>query len=852
MVLPLDLTITIILMFRSCAFALLLVFAHSDPSIIPLSESTQYFSSLSQSNYSYFYTFINPSKSLDIAVQPISGDTDLFLNVISNNTDPKSLPMPSAASSDYSSMSAVVLESIHLASSTLKTCIEPCSLLISVLCLSKECEFSIFYDQGSYLVLQPNRPSQGSTLAGKYTYFRYPKFDTKPILIVLTVLGSSNPDLYVAKDRIPLRNNATWSSTTYGGETLQITGALEGIYYLGVFCDTKSEFSITVSTDIEPITQLYSGLPQFSQITAKSRSVYYFWSYSRENIQIKATVIYGEITILVNTQNPLQEEVYEKIPTFTNYMWKSFDINNQDNSVWIYSADRNFCTDCNLVISVIGLTSSEFTIVAKNQQYLEVLQNAVPVYGIVEANKIDSYMFTLDSSTSVEFRLQVYSGDADLFIGTSTPVSENFYTWASASSFAEEVISIPTGDKAWICGTYYLAVSGWGSSAYTLTALVSGTVITLIQGMHRQYSLARPMNFYLHTLGSVYYTCTITGLHEDLHPLVFINSDSIAPAIPTPELHQVVYDNPHYYDPIINFFTFGVVESEDRIYAISVHSNIKAGKDQYFSLGCVSAGSPVKLPQHSYSVYRLEKESMQFELFTLTEHNVVVTLGLCRGTMRMEISKDPVHYIQDPSINVFRAADRVVGFIRNPKGSYYIRVTGDHWGCFELFTEVERSFSLSPGGEVLYREDGKGGFEVQWPKAKLNNEESSEIIEYYVYASSSFREGLDSACTLKMLNKDNEVSLLAVVTGNSFVVQGQESVIVSVVAVLGKFRMSPGGYATYNPIQLVYKEEESEQRGWWKIIFGGVIVAGIAGLIIKKYKDSRPRRAAGGYELSRF
>ena len=174
-----------------------------------LTESEIYFDQMVYKEYRHFYSFINIGNSLDIAVQPIYGDTNLFVNVSNDEIDPSNSLMPSELSYEYSSMQAITLETIHIPQTRFVSCTTNCILKISILCLSSGCGFNVFYDQDKPLILLPNRPTQGSTIKNTFTYFRYLREDNLPLLILLTVLGTSNPDVYVSKEKIPTQQNAT-------------------------------------------------------------------------------------------------------------------------------------------------------------------------------------------------------------------------------------------------------------------------------------------------------------------------------------------------------------------------------------------------------------------------------------------------------------------------------------------------------------------------------------------------------------------------------------------------------------------------------------------------------------------
>ena len=452
-----------------------------------LSESQIYEDSMKSGEYKYFYSYISKNKNIDIVVQPIYGDTDLFVILVDNDKDPTKFPMPNPNFYNFSSMTSVMLESVHISSSKLDYCTKNCSIKISVLCLSSECAFDVYFDQGSYIFLTNNRPIQGWTEKEAFAYFRYLRTDDKPLMILLTVLGSSNPDLYVAKDSKPGLNNATWSSSTLGGETLIISDKDKGLYFIGVYCDTKSEFTILLTSEIDPIYPLYSGLPQYIYNEIGTRSNFYFWSASDENLQIKVSVLAGKIFLVANAQNPENQEMYERLPTKEFYTWASFDTKNDQSSITILNTDSRFCKDCNIIISVFALSNSEYTIVGTNEQYLEILQNGVPSHGILSKNKLDSYIFVLDSLSDIEIKLVVYSGNANVYVDTKTPVASNYFRWRSSTWYDVEVVQILKTDKDWVLGTYYIAVHAVQLSSYSIIVVTKNTPIFLIPGL--QYDL---------------------------------------------------------------------------------------------------------------------------------------------------------------------------------------------------------------------------------------------------------------------------------------------------------------------------------------------------------------------------
>jgi hypothetical protein len=822
---------------------LIFIFIGISRSLEQLVESEERPGTAVQGEYKYYYSYIGTQKPVDIILQPIYGDTDLYVNITSPDSE-VSL-MPDRFNHQFASSLSVFVETIRISIADLKPYNLSCLLKVSVLCLSGQCEYKIYYDRGNYLVIPDNRPVQGASNKGGFVYYRYVRTNDKPLMVLLTALGTSNPDLYVARNFPPSKKNATWESSTLGGETLIISEKGLGVYYIGVYCDFKCEFSIILTTDIQPIFPLYSGLPQRLTSKGSSSTNFYFWNPSPEDIEIKVSLITGEIEILANSHNPATHEMYQRVPSARSYTWSSLDNRNEENSLFIPKTDNDFCVDCNIIISVRSLVYSEFTIVANSAQYLEIITNGVPVHGLVYEAQLDSYMFNLDTQSPVEFRLSIYMGDADIYVDTKTPVSYNYYKWQSSTWKTEEILEISDKDKNWVLGTYYIAIYGWKTSSYSLTVITQGSPTLIIPGYKYDYLLKSPLNFYLY-LSPMDYICTISSYQVALHPEVYINLNKTFPLLPTDKDHQISYRDPKDYDKVSNTFAFQFKTSEKQIAGISIYPNLNT-INSFFGLLCVTSSSVIQLTQHSYNFFTM-KSHMLFELRTETEHNTLVTLQSCKGSHMLHVSTEKNPNRTDPNIDSYSERVRKTAQIHKSIGKYYIKVMGNPGTSFELFTELPKTISIEARGIITYSQTDSN-FNIFWPKAFINGAESDILLDYYIYTSDTYYEELYSACGLRILEKENKATLEGVYTETRIDIKADKNLYISIVAVFARHAQSSQGYAMYEPIMLEYTHKLNSRFSWIYIVIPITIVLIIIGVFI--YKNKR-RNQMRNYELSSF
>lgn len=799
-----------------------------------------------EGEYLYFYAILSTDKSTDVALQPLYGDTDLYGN-LSSASNAASFPFPNKDSYQYSSISAVILESIHLTESDLQK-YGP-ALKISVHCLSSQCGFVIYYDQGMYPLLADNRPMQGNAGRFQYSYYRYVRNQEESITIIVSLIGSANPDLFVSKGKPPTTSDFMWHASSLGGETLVLTEGGIGVYYIGIHCEHECSFTVTVLTHPEEFLPLYPGLPQYMATNEGTRALFYFPIYEKRWVELKISILSGDIYLLANAQNPEIEEMNEKIPSVDQYTWMSLS-DNADNLIEINPNDKNMCSNCNIVVSVISSTKSRYIITEVNKSYLEVLNNGVPVHGFVDSSEIDSFMFKLEAHSSIEIVMTVHSGDADLYISTSLPVSDKIYDWKSNTQSSIETVSINVDDKDWIMGTYYMAVKGWQSSFYSILVYCEDSGIILDLGLLRRYQLAKQLHFILNQSPDIEYTCTTASLTRNSNPSIYINLDS--ESFPTPSKHDKSYTG-NIFSAVYNSFSFNLVSGDYSTSRISIYSDSENTNNE-ISLVCTAPYTIMKIGQHDYTYYELRAQETEFELLVSTKHDIRVTIFYCISPVSVLISTDRT-YVYSP--NIFRSSYKYkeVFYIQNTHSQYFIKVAGNIEDSFEIFTETitGEEFSMTPGGEIQVKTKSNG-FKVSWNKVIVNNEMVLNDIDYYIFYGKSLNNMIINYCSLTKSNHKQELKSVNVGQENQVSIEKSSGSYLTVAAVFKRHRFQPQGFAIYDLVKLESPSNSSSSNysvPWYYVLYISLLM--ILAVILFKLKKARANsRQSQGYELSNY
>ena len=199
---------------------------------------------------------------------------------------------------------------------------------------------------------------------------------------------------------------------------------------------------------------------------------------------------------------------------------------------------------------------------------------------------------------------------------------------------------------------------------------------------------------------------------------------------------------------------------------------------------------------------------MQFELSTLTQFSITITLQFCKGRLGLMVSKNPVTYASDPTIVIQYSKDKYIVKINEPNGRYYIKVTGIPGDCFELFTDVNQvSFTMEAKGEIQYFES-KGQYKLNWPAPLINGKPSDQSLQYYLYYSDHYLDELNSACAMRLAHKNGLLTFGGEFTETHAGISSSKSLYVNIIGFFSRHREEPQGFVVYDPIELKHSNIE--------------------------------------------
>lgn len=800
---------------------------------------------LIQGNYSYFYAILNDGLTVDLGVQPLYGDTDVYADLVVEERAEK-FPYPNKKDYQYKSASPVVLETIHIQQSAIVK--HGKALRISILCLSINCGFSIYFDQGKHPILADNRPMQASGIRNQFSYFRYLRNTSEKLSVILSVIGSSNPALYVSYNKEPTKENHDYFSDTLVGETLIISDGKTGLYYIGVLCDYKCEFTVTVLPSLDEFLPLYPGLPQYMSTTDNSRSLFYFWNYDKNSIEIKVSVLTGKVIILANPHLPDIEEMHEKIPTNRNRAWVSIGKENTDTSISIDADDEKLCYECNIIISVGSSAGSRYIITVNNKSYLEVINNGVPVHGFVDVGEMDSFMFKLDSSNDLEINLNVLSGDADLYISTSIPVSDSLYEWKTNTQNSIESILISMDDPKWKIGFFYMVVKGWKRSTYSLVVYSKNSPIFIDLGLARRYNLNQPLHFVLGQSPDVNYTCSITDIKGNSHPKTFIYYNFDGKKFPSITNNDIFYEG---QGKIFGTSSFSISSSTYRQSAFTIISSTLS-QDTMITFTCTDPYTIMKLGQNDYTYYKITNKTTEFEISVSTTHDIKVTVYFCERPIIAELSKDRTYsYVPEIFHNSGEAKEEFL--ISKTASKYFLRITSSEGNSVEIFTETVTNdiFEMKPGGKILSKETSKG-FKISWPKALVNNNVNGKDVNYYLFYGANLKYMILNYCSLVGQFESGAIGVVDIEKENKNEMSLSSGAIITVAAVFERHRYNSQGITIYDPIELGKSSSSSGSKDSYWVYVAILVLLILTSAALYKFKISRPPQRNQGYELSNY
>jgi len=272
---------------------------------------------------------------------------------------------------------------------------------------------------------------------------------------------------------------------------------------------------------------LVGGMPQRASVEV-SQMLYFQMHLGADaaeaDVVFTVTADFGDPDIYVSTDGlPPTQSHYDAIASRFGA-----------DSLTIGARNEAHCVECVYYIGVYGWSASNFTIVATTSTGVTTLQLGVPAAGRLSAGERAAYrVFVDDASDALRVTLTPLTGDADLFVSTSTqhPDAASF-TWASTSA-GDDLLYISASDPRFGTGVYFVGVVAVSNSSYTLSAVTSGE-LRLFHGRPQRASLpALEWQYFVLSVpfGATAFTLTVTPSFGD--PDLYLSVDER----PTLEAH---------------------------------------------------------------------------------------------------------------------------------------------------------------------------------------------------------------------------------------------------------------------------------------------------------------------------
>ena len=847
--------------------------------------------------YDYYFTYLDPSKIAEISLQAKVGDADLYVNILDKEyagNDVTGWNRPIRDSSMYYSMSLVSTEHIQIDSEEL---VEICSSgecvgVIGVYCYSEMCRYTLSGRQNNLFVLSEGEFIYGVVNASSYKYYDfYNDREDATLLITLTCFSDGEPDLYVSKgsDARPNQNDFTWSAATWESESLLISkddpflknSSMQGHYIIGVYGRSMSAYTITVSLNPSPVTNLISGQPFTSSQDSYSKTNFSFYNSLYSRIKITITPSSGSANIYANSQDEVTQDMYEMLPSEWSFMWSGFGYNDPY-SIVIETSDYGYCTMCNILIAVITDESwCNYNIVVKNDETVQMLQNGVQSKGSLKADEWSYYYFAVYETSDFDISVTAYSGNPDVYISISDGVSFRRYDWTSATLDTNEHVFISKDDPQFKLGRYTIGVYSIDESTYSISVHTRESLIEMVDGWPQTYSLSRDDSdhlFFLYSFGNEYAnitSCYLRPLTSNFFPRVYVSyKSSIAntPEKPSPTTYRYKYDEvSDYKDPYDDLiFTLRTLANSGG-WIIGVygrqdndHSKQEMGS---FELQC-SANSEMnilRVGQDTYDVFRNSARSKKYELNVNEKGTLEVFVVPCAGRVKMEISSNYTIVTQDlPDVEVMTLVEgKLIGTINNAYGKYFVTIraiSGDSWAS-EVSYQLTSRFTPKGNRPASQYVPGNNGF-IQWERkgketvkltwGKLAHEDGTPVslnnLEYLIFWTEEAEIPMNTVCGISTAARMDSADLKSVSydeTSAEVSLKFGKKITVNIVGAIPDMEESLLKYIPYYPIEIDMSARPKSGGVGYTVMWIGaavILVTLLASFVFyKKYKKVQRR-----------
>lgn len=406
--------------------------------------------------YRFYMVPSTPGAGITISVSSMAGDPDLF---VSNDGEVPTFERYRWMSSNFGQDVVVIPHA------------EEGEYLIGVYAYTTAIYDIIATTTDGIITLQDGVPHFDYLESGNYEYFQLNVDRTNMDLTVTVTPDSGDPDLFMSTivDR-PNSTHYEWKSQMYRDDSITVPQSRlrQTTYWMSVYAFTNTSYSIVAS--FSNLVRLQAGQPQFGDVRAGASK---FFSFDVLNdatdVSIFVTPFNGTVFVYVSTVDQPDHN------NASSYYWSSFNFASEQ-SIIIRSTDPHFVRSGRYYVSILGVMTSQFSILASTRGATKVLVDGVAQRDWLDTAEWNYYTFELlTPGMGVVVTITPFSGDPDLYIASPTSGIERpnrgvgNYTWRSLQWGADAIYIDPT-DPHYSLGRYSIGAYGYNSATYTIMA----------------------------------------------------------------------------------------------------------------------------------------------------------------------------------------------------------------------------------------------------------------------------------------------------------------------------------------------------------------------------------------------
>jgi len=473
-----------------------------------------------RNQYTYF-KYVSSGNSFTVTATAIYGNPDFYISSL--------VPFPSRTNYTMKK-SGVGSDYLDVYPS------EPTTYFIAVYGFGSNSYFNLEVKEANTTgLLTIGIPSFETIQASSTKYFKFKlTYETDLKIKVKKKTYSGDPSLFVSTvHQKPSVDNSEWrGQTQFRDEELSITKndityTSYGYYYIAVYDASIFNVDVFMSVELSDISDMITRGNPATGVAPAGKSVYYKVYYDMkpgEHAQ------YLEITATPrNSGGKLQlyASNTKEFPDSTAQFHGSDVLNSNviridDPAIgWLY-------------ITLLANNYSSYSLTASQEkQYID-LDAGVPAFYNIRGGLYRDFRFRVDPKNDVVISMHSYSGDADLYVGTTTNVSRQNYIWTSAAG-SSDVLTISKNDPGRqspeFSGQLYIAVYGFRDSSFNITAFTVSSIVDIYNGVSLTGSLKRGkyarFKYYLTCTASLY--MNLRGLSEQSNPDLYVSMENVYP-----------------------------------------------------------------------------------------------------------------------------------------------------------------------------------------------------------------------------------------------------------------------------------------------------------------------------------